>query len=100
MTRADSAGGADLQLHVLVLRCQAGDENAFAQLFDRFASRTLAHLRSFVGDDAEDVQQEVWLTVYRSLRGLSNPGAFGPGCFARPGIGRLTSCEGESVSWS
>lgn len=65
-----------LRLHVLVLRCQTGDEHAFGRLFDWFGPRTLAHLRSLVGEDAEDVQQDVWLTVYRSIGTLSNPGAF------------------------
>ena len=29
-----------------------------------------------IGDDAEDVQQDVWLTVYRHIASLANPGAF------------------------
>ena len=65
-----------VSLHLVVLRCQAGDERAFAQLLATFGERTLRYLRGIVGDDAEDVQQEVWLTVYRSISGLSNPGAF------------------------
>jgi RNA polymerase sigma-70 factor (ECF subfamily) len=67
----------DLRLRLLVMRCQVGDEGAFARLFDEFAPRTLRHLRGLVGDaSADDVQQEVWLTVYRSVSGLANPGAF------------------------
>ncbi len=65
-----------LRLHLLVLGAQAGDERAFGRLFERFSRRTLGYLRNLVGDDAEDVQQEVWLSVYRNLRGLANPGAF------------------------
>jgi RNA polymerase sigma-70 factor (ECF subfamily) len=65
-----------LRLQLLVLRCQAGDEQAFTTLFNRFSPRTLAYLRGLVGDDAEDVQQEVWLAVYRNLQALANPGAF------------------------
>ena len=64
------------RLFLLVLRCQTGDEPAFARLFEWFGGRTLAHLRRLVADDAEDVQQEVWLTVYRNLRRLDNPRAF------------------------
>jgi RNA polymerase sigma-70 factor (ECF subfamily) len=61
----------------LVLRCQAGDERAFADLLDWFAERTLAYLEGLVGpDDAEDVQQEVWLSVYRGIRMLHNARAF------------------------
>jgi RNA polymerase sigma-70 factor (ECF subfamily) len=66
----------ETRLYLLVLRCQTGDESAFARLMDEFGRRTLAHLRGLVGDAAEDVQQEVWLTVYRQVRGLSNPRAF------------------------
>jgi RNA polymerase sigma-70 factor (ECF subfamily) len=66
----------DIRLHLLVLRCQTGDEQAFRRLMDEFGPRTLAHLRGLIGDDAEDVQQEVWLTVYRHVASLANPGAF------------------------
>lgn len=76
MADQDSNGAEALQLHLLVLRCQAGDERAFTKLFDQFATRTLRYLRGLVGDAAEDVQQEVWLAVYRGLRTLTNPGAF------------------------
>jgi RNA polymerase sigma-70 factor (ECF subfamily) len=76
MSRPSRADPTQLQLHLLVLRCQAGDERAFGQLVDRFAARTLAYLRGLTGEEAEDVQQDVWLTVYRSIGGLSNPGGF------------------------
>ena len=66
----------ELRLHLTVLRCQTGDEQAFRQLFDWFGGRTLAHLRGLVGDDADDLQQEVWLSVYQHVAGLSNPRAF------------------------
>ena len=65
-----------ISLHLVVLRCQAGDERAFAQLLATFGERTLGYLRGLVGDDADDVQQEVWLSVYRNVAGLANPSAF------------------------
>lgn len=70
------AGADELGLHLLVLRCQTGDERAFAELLGRFGDRTMRYLTSLVGEAAEDVQQEVWLSVYRGIRGLSNPRAF------------------------
>jgi RNA polymerase sigma-70 factor (ECF subfamily) len=76
MPELSQAHAHDVALHLLVLRCQAGDERAFGQLMERFGDRTLAYLRGLVGQDAEDVQQEVWLTVYRSVRFVVNPGAF------------------------
>jgi RNA polymerase sigma-70 factor (ECF subfamily) len=66
----------DVPLQLLVLRCQAGDESAFRRLFDDFGGRTLGHLRSLVGDDAEDLQQDVWLSVYRTIASLADPRAF------------------------
>ena len=66
----------ELRLHLLVLRCQAGDEQAFRRLLERFESRTLGYLRGLIGDAAEDVHQEVWLSVYRGLGDLANPRAF------------------------
>jgi RNA polymerase sigma-70 factor (ECF subfamily) len=66
----------EVRLHLLVLRCQAGDERAFNQLLDSFGNRTLRYLRGLVGDAADDVQQEVWLAVYLRIRHLSNPRAF------------------------
>lgn len=66
----------DLRLRLLVLRCQTGDENAFAQLMSEFSGRTLRYLRGMVGEAADDVQQELWLGVYRRISTLANPGAF------------------------
>lgn len=76
MTEQRPVEAHTLSLHLLVLRCQAGDDRAFAQLMDAFGDRTLGYLRGLVGDDADDVHQEVWLSVYRGIRGLANPGAF------------------------
>ncbi|MFG1690588.1 RNA polymerase sigma factor [Gemmatimonadota bacterium] len=62
---------------LLVLRCQAGDEGAFSDLFDRFSHPTLRYLEGLLGvDAAADAQQEVWLAVYRGISRLTNPGAF------------------------
>ena len=62
------ADKASVREYLLVLRCQAGDERAFADLFNRFRPRTLRHLEGLLGfDAAQDAQQEVWLTVYRRI---------------------------------
>ena len=68
--------GATTRLHLLVLRCQAGDERAFAQLFEAFGDRSLRYLRGLVGDAADDIQQELWLSVYRNIASLAKPNAF------------------------
>lgn len=76
MAQAEPEPQDELRTHLLVLRCQAGDERAFAALLGAFGPRTLRYLRSLLGDDAEDAQQEVWLSVYRSIAALADPRAF------------------------
>lgn len=73
-TPADDADRLRLRFHVL--RAQAGDERAFAELYAEHAPRTLAYARALVGADADDVQQETWLAVFRHLRSLQEPAAF------------------------
>ena len=68
---------ASVQEYLLVLRCQAGDEKAFAGLLHRFGPRTLRYLEGLLDPEtAQDVHQDVWLTVYRRISDLSNPGGF------------------------
>jgi RNA polymerase sigma-70 factor (ECF subfamily) len=68
------------QLHeqVLVLRCQTGDEAAFAELAQRYGPRLRYYLQKAFGrmDGAEDAFQDVWFTVFRKVRDLADPGAF------------------------
>src|SRR3954454_4142699 len=73
--RAEPQTGS-LQLQLLVLRCQAGDERAFATLLDEFGEKTLRYLRGLLGEDADDVQQEVWLAGVKGIRALAHPAAF------------------------
>lgn len=66
-----------LKLHLLVLRCQVGDMTAFRQLYQMFNGRTLGFLKSFVkGPEAEDLNQELWLTVYQRVATLTNANGF------------------------
>jgi RNA polymerase sigma-70 factor (ECF subfamily) len=67
-----------LYVRVLVLRCQAGDEPAFAELVERYAPRLRYYLRKMLADAhaAEDVLQDVWLDVFRALPRLADAGAF------------------------
>jgi RNA polymerase sigma-70 factor, ECF subfamily len=63
---------------VLVLRCQAGDEAAFAELVERYNPRLRYFLRKMLSDAAtlDDALQEVWLDVFRGLGRLADGGAF------------------------
>ncbi len=61
---------------VLVVRAQAGDESAFAELVARYDARLAYFLRKLVRDRADDVLQDVWLDVFRHLPRLADPQAF------------------------
>ena len=67
----------EIQEEFWVLRCQAGDEVAFQQLYSRYKPRSFAFLKGLVkGVVAEDLNQEVWLTVYRRIASLTNAKGF------------------------
>jgi RNA polymerase sigma-70 factor, ECF subfamily len=62
---------------VLVLRCQAGDQAAFAELVERYQPGLRYFLRKMLREHgAEDALQDVWLDVFRSLSRLADLGAF------------------------
>jgi RNA polymerase sigma-70 factor (ECF subfamily) len=63
---------------ILILRCQAGDEPAFAEVVERYSPRLRYYLCKMLGNHhaAEDALQEVWLDVFRSLPRLADVGAF------------------------
>lgn len=54
----------------LVSEVRAGNEEAFARMYERHRSELLAYSRNMVGshDDAEDVIQQTFLKAYRALR--------------------------------
>jgi RNA polymerase sigma-70 factor (ECF subfamily) len=77
MARSGERVRIRLRESLLVLRCQAGDEAAFSDLYDRFGPRSLRYLEGILGPEvAADVHQEVWLAVFRRISELTNPGAF------------------------
>ncbi len=61
-----------LHEQLLVLRCQAGDEDAFEELVARYHPRLHYYLRRILppADHADDVLQEVWLAMFRRCRDL------------------------------
>ena len=62
----------------LVIRCQARDDSAFEELVEMFQKRLSYYVERLVGDrhDADDVMQDVWVDVYRSIPRLKSPRAF------------------------
>ena len=65
---------------MLVVRCQVGDRCAFAELVAEFQPRLGAFLGKMLGDvhQADDIQQDVWMDVFRDLRRLAEPASFIP----------------------
>lgn len=65
------------QLESLVRRCQGGERAAFETLFELYQPRLKYYLRRLDGDaTADDLTQEVWLTVFRKIRQLKTPRTF------------------------
>ena len=63
---------------LLVIRCQAGDEDAYRELISRYAPRLRYFLKkqSSSGVCVDDLLQEVWLDAFRQLSRLTDVGAF------------------------
>jgi len=68
----------------LIFRSQIGDEQAFAELVTLYGS----HLLRFTGkmmhsspDLVEDLNQDIWLAIYKGLPGLRDAGKFRPWAF-------------------
>lgn len=63
---------------VLILRCQAGDRAAFEELVALYGPRLRYYVRKLLGHAqlTEDVLQEVWLDVYRTVPRLAHIAAF------------------------
>jgi RNA polymerase sigma-70 factor, ECF subfamily len=70
----------NLQEPLLVLRCQAGDAAAFAELVGRYHRRVHYYLKKMLGspDRADDALQEFWIDVFRSIPKLREASAFAP----------------------
>jgi RNA polymerase sigma-70 factor (ECF subfamily) len=77
--RPEMIDGEDrLYERMLVLRCQAGDEDAFAEIVERYRPRLHYYLGKMLREAhwAEDVFQDVWLDVFRAIPRLADAGAF------------------------
>ena len=72
----DAAG--QLYERMLILRCQAGDEAALAELIATYSPRLRLFLRKLIRQDpaADDLLQDTWFDVYRKINALENPQAF------------------------
>lgn len=63
----------------LVAAVQAGNDQAFEQLYERYRGRIVAYVYGRVGDHrAEDITQEVFVSALRWMRETKRPIAFKP----------------------
>lgn len=69
---------------MLVERTVAGDERAFAALLDRYGQpiSSLCYASTLDRSEAEDLTQEIFLTVWRKLGGFRGESAFSTWLFA------------------
>ncbi len=63
---------------LLVLKCQAGDRQAFEELVERWQGRLWRYARALTGSEqaAWDIVQETWVAVIKGLGSLREPGLF------------------------
>ena len=64
----------------IALRCQAGDNTGFEDLVALMARPLLYYAAKVAGDaqTAHDVLQDVWVKVFRGIRGLKSPSSLRP----------------------
>jgi RNA polymerase sigma-70 factor (ECF subfamily) len=62
---------------LLIVRCQAGDAAALAELIERYAPRVRFFLRKMASESsADDLLQDVWVEVFARVARLRDPDAF------------------------
>lgn len=67
---------------LLVVRCQLGERAALAELVRAWHVPVWTYVRRMLGSQrADDVTQEVWVSVLRGLPRLSDPARFAPWLF-------------------
>ena len=73
---------------VLVLRCQAGDQAAFAELVERYQPRLRLFVRKMLDDvpETDDAIQDVWLDVFRHVANLRDLGGLAEGGWRWRGV--------------
>lgn len=70
----------DLTDEELALRVQKGDKEIFGTIMSRYEKRLLRYGRKFLSnpDDAEDIVQEVFISVYQNIQSFDTNQKFSP----------------------
>jgi RNA polymerase sigma-70 factor (ECF subfamily) len=70
----------DVYRRLLVLRCQVGDRGAFEEIVRQCQPRLVRYMRKLLPGETgvDDLIQEVWVDVLRSIARLNDPAAFLP----------------------
>ncbi len=84
---------------LLVLRSQAGDQDAFDELLAGLQEPLFGYLRRLTGDPelAKDILQEVFLLIWRKLRWLREPEAL-PALVLPHRVARRLSCPAPGAA--
>ena len=67
-----------MNLEKIVHRCLDGERAAFKELFELYQPRLKYYVRRLDGDgsDADDILQEIWLTVFKKIHKLKDARSF------------------------
>jgi RNA polymerase sigma-70 factor (ECF subfamily) len=65
----DGVRSVEMNDHEAIMRCRAGDREAFRHLVTRYEREAIGHARAILGDaeEARDAAQEAFFAAYRSL---------------------------------
>jgi RNA polymerase sigma factor (sigma-70 family) len=80
--RADWIGeGGSMSDELLVVRCQLGEREAFAELVRSWHPVVERYVGRMLGGSDDDVVQEIWLAIFKGLPRLRRPDRFTPWLF-------------------
>ena len=79
--------------HELIAAVRQGDDRAFEVLYSRYHRRIVSYINGMVGDHAraEDIAQDVFISVLRRLRADDRPIVFKPWLYESPRTPASTS---------
>jgi RNA polymerase sigma factor (sigma-70 family) len=68
----------DIHDEWLVIRCQDGDDDALAELVDRWQPRLRRHAMRLMGaaGEVDEIVQVTWVAIVRGVRRLNDPACF------------------------